>query len=240
MSKTTGLEKVATRFAYACSDVGSRNSVKRMIWSLYRILNLYLGGGEISSPVESSSAVSTVSQFLSCYPFLSAISATLCLCPSPPDKMSTRSVPFAPTYEEVIWERTTESRISTVISLLPMSLQSRMSPFKSRRTASLGSLTTDGRLVCTSASTPSLPSEKPRSGLPGWGLTMRRSSGMVSSDGSTTPSSSDGEEAFSSGTVTPMREIALRPGSEPKGAGVGSPSGIRWKVANQGRISLPL
>lgn len=150
--------------------------------------------------------------------------------------MSTGSAPFAPTYEEVIWERTTESRISTVISLLPMSLQSRMSPFKSRRTASLGSLTTDGRLVCTSSSTPSLPSEKPRSG---WGLTMRRSSGMVSRDGSTTPSSCDGEEAFSSGAVTPMREIALRPGSEPKDAGAGSPSGIRWKVANQGRIPTP-
>lgn len=45
MPKTTGLEKVADRFAYVCGDVGSRNSVKRTVWSLYRILNLYLGGG---------------------------------------------------------------------------------------------------------------------------------------------------------------------------------------------------
>ncbi|CAH0048781.1 unnamed protein product [Clonostachys solani] len=50
---------------------------------------------------------------------------------------------FIPMYEEVKWERTTESRISTVISLLPMSLKSRMTPFSPfRRTASMEDLAT--------------------------------------------------------------------------------------------------
>lgn len=142
--------------------------------------------------------------------------------------MAAGSAPFAPTYDQVIWERTTECRMSTVISLLPVSLQSRMAPFRSfRRTASLGSLRADGRLVCTSAAEKSPLS----TAFAGVGEGAPR----VCQDGrSSTASVSDGEEGFSSGAVTPMRGAVTPLSSISGGTGASTPSGIRWKMANQG------
>lgn len=137
-----------------------------------------------------------------------------------------------PTYEEVIWERTTESKMSTVISLLPVSLQSRMSPFRSsRRTASLGNLRMDGggRLVCTSATTPT----KPRPLSASVGADMAAIRGAASS-GAVTPGSEGGEERARSGTVTPTMDVVMASGAGARGSRADSASGINWRYANQG------
>lgn len=58
---------------------------------------------------------------------------------------------------------------------------------------------------------------------------------MICHDGSTTPNMSDSDDGLSSGTVTPSRDVAVRPIFRAGDAGTSSPSGIRWKIANQGK-----
>ncbi|KAH7328209.1 hypothetical protein B0I35DRAFT_506725 [Stachybotrys elegans] len=130
-------------------------------------------------------------------------------------------------FEEIKWE-ITESRISTVISMLPASLQSRINPFRSlRRSSSLYNLRTNDIVdepspssVSSGTSTPCPPRRRvrPLSDTDALALTKGR---VVTED-------PDG--------IT-VDELTVRPPPLPRrqdGASGRAASGIHWKFARQG------
>ena len=126
--------------------------------------------------------------------------------------------PFAPMLEEVKWQWTTESRISTVIGLLPTSLQSRMGPFRQfRRSVSLGNLRTTGELDGAPAASKKRPASM--------GGTTMLADGDVAMEkrgnGCSQPETSE------LGAV-----VSRKPSS--RDAEIPPTSGINWRFAHQG------
>ncbi|VUC27220.1 unnamed protein product [Clonostachys rosea] len=151
---------------------------------------------------------------------------------------------FVPMYEEVKWERTTESRISTVISLLPilpMSLKSRMAPFRPfGRTASMEDLTAtkikDAEQLLTSATQLPRPLSAGSGGLPVEGLTAASPPGLTkmgagllqqAEDATSNVASNAASTAASTLKASNIRNVL---GSGQMATG----PGINWRFASQG------
>jgi hypothetical protein len=126
--------------------------------------------------------------------------------------------PTIPIFEQVKWERTTESRISTVISMLPVSLQSRMGPLRHfRRSASLGNL----RMV-TDANGSAKARTRPLSATDVAGVPAKRGLTRQAENMEVT-----------GGSVANVVSIRLDTGDADIPAG--HASGIRWRFAQQGK-----
>ncbi|KAF7553076.1 hypothetical protein G7046_g7200 [Stylonectria norvegica] len=139
--------------------------------------------------------------------------------------MSSDLRPFMPAFGEIKVDQITESKMSTVISMLPTSLQSRMGPIRFlRRSMSLHSLRT-GILV-------SGPSQKPRplSEADVSALT-RQSEGDETRDQSSTSLYTNGETKMDS--PQPMSRVLYSELLEDD-RGARAASGIHWKFARQG------
>ncbi|CAI6089919.1 unnamed protein product [Clonostachys chloroleuca] len=135
---------------------------------------------------------------------------------------------FVPMYEEVKWERTTESRISTVISLLPMSLKSRMAPFRPfGRTASMEDLATskikDGEELL--ASHTQLP--RPLSVAGPGGLTTASSPALPEMDAGLLQAEHAASAAESTLKASKIRNVLT-------GGQMATGPGINWRFASQG------
>jgi hypothetical protein len=130
--------------------------------------------------------------------------------------------PPIPIFEQVKWERTTESRISTVISMLPVSLQSRMGPFRHfRRSASLGNL----RMVAD-ANGSAKARTRPLSATDVAGVPSKR---VLTKQAENVQVTGD--------SVADVLSIRLDTGDADIPAGTAS--GIRWRFAQQGTHSFP-
>lgn len=128
-----------------------------------------------------------------------------------------------PVYEEVKWERVTENKISTVMALLPASLQSRMGPFRSiRRSMSLYNLRTKGW------SDQSSPRGRPLSEADALAL----DGGVVSEIIEADPGRQTDVDQLQL-TAPQSRELYAEPGDGDVPSRTAS--GIHWRFARQGK-----
>lgn len=130
---------------------------------------------------------------------------------------------FMPVVEEVKWERTTtESRISTVIGMLPASLQSRMGPLRTfRRTTSLGNI---DLVEGVTTSTKALSRPRPLSAAETQTMSVRDAEEV--------------EEVESVSSAATKNSDSPSPGSRDRDTG-GTPvssSRINWKLGLQGEL----
>lgn len=129
--------------------------------------------------------------------------------------------PFVPTFGQVKVDQIFEGRMSTVISMLPTSLQTRMRPIRFlRRSISLNNIRPDALELSSSRKARPL-SEPDMETL---------SQGPI-----VTEIEDDGQDANSkSGSPRPMRRVLYSEQTEDRT--VRAASGIHWKFARQGSL----